>query len=215
MSTTRTERSRDLILDAAQTIFQDRDFASTSVEEIAQRAGLTRKTVYNLFSSKEEIVAQLRTRAEARYYPPIRARIGSDHAAMAILEDTLIGHGRWCAATQNFAILALFGSANKPSSTVESGDGAFIALVREILVLGQRQGVIRKDEDAGIMALFLLGAHAQTLRHMLATGSFQDGKLKYVLRLLIEGIGARSTPSKAPTRQRPKGSSKVNAKRRT
>jgi TetR/AcrR family transcriptional regulator of autoinduction and epiphytic fitness len=205
MSTTRTERSRDLILDAAQSIFQDRDFASTSVEEIAQRAGLTRKTVYNLFSSKEEIVAQLRTRAEARYY----------HAAMAILEDTLIGHGRWCAANQNFAILALFGSANKPSSTVESGDGAFIALVREILVLGQRQGVIRKDEDAGIMALFLLGAHAQTLRHMLATGSFQDGKLKYVLRLLIEGIGARSTPSKAPTRQRQKGSSKVNAKRRT
>ena len=46
------------------------------------------------------------------------------------------------------------------------------------------------------MALFLLGAHAQTLRHMLATGSFQDGKLKYVLRLLIEGIGARSTPRK-------------------
>ena len=93
MQATRTERSRDQILDAAQAIFQDQDFASTSVEEIAQRAGLTRKTVYNLFSSKEEIVVQLRARAEARYYPPIRARIASDHAALAILEDTLIGHG--------------------------------------------------------------------------------------------------------------------------
>jgi TetR/AcrR family transcriptional regulator of autoinduction and epiphytic fitness len=215
MSATRTERSRDLILDAAQAIFQDRDFASTSVEEIAQRAGLTRKTVYNLFSSKEEIVAQLRARAEARYYPPIRARIANDHAALAILEDTLVGHGRWCAANQNFAMLALSGSANKPSSTVESRDGAFIALVREILVLGQQQGVIRKDEDSGVMALFLLGAHAQTLRHMLATGSFQEGKLKYVVRLLIEGIGARSAPSKATTRQRPKGPTKVKAKRRT
>lgn len=214
MSATRTERSRDLILDAAQAIFQDRDFASTSVEEIAQRAGLTRKTVYNLFSSKEEIVAQLRARAESRYYPPIRARVADDHAALAILEDTLVGHGRWCAANQNFAMLALAGSTNKASSTTESGDVAFIALVREILALGQRQGVIRKDEDAGIMALFLLGAHAQTMRHMLATGSFQDSKVKYVLRLLIEGMGARSAPSKA-TPPRPKGPSKVKAKRRT
>ena len=214
MQATRTERSRDQILDAARAIFQDQDFASTSVEEIAQRAGLTRKTVYNLFSSKEEIVVQLRARAEARYYPPIRARIASDHAALAILEDTLIGHGRWCAANQNLAMLALSGSASKQSSTVESGDGAFIALVREILALGQRQGVIRKDEDSGIMALFLLGAHAQTMRHMLANGSFQDSKLKYVLRLLIEGMGVRSTPGKAAARRRPKGPSKVKTKRR-
>jgi len=110
--------------------------------------------------------------------------------------------------------LALSGSANKPSSTVESGDAAFIALVREILGLGQRQGVIRKDEDAGIMALFLLGAHAQTIRHMLATDTFQDGKLKYVLRLLIEGMGARPAPNKPTIRQRPKGPSKVKARRR-
>jgi TetR/AcrR family transcriptional regulator of autoinduction and epiphytic fitness len=215
MQATRTERSRGLILDAAEAIFQDRDFASTSVEEIAQRAGLTRKTVYNLFSSKEEIVAQLRARAEAHSYPPIRARMGNDHPALTILEDTLVGHGRWCGANQNIAALALSGSANKPSSTVDSGDGAFIALVRDILVLGQQQGSIRKDEDAGIMALFLLGAHAQTMRHMLATGSFHDGKLKYVLRLLIEGMGARAASTKPTTRHRPKRRSKVTAKRRT
>ncbi|MGO4833629.1 TetR/AcrR family transcriptional regulator, partial [Rhizobiaceae sp. 2RAB30] len=35
----RTERSRILILDAAETAFREKGFASTSVEEIAMRAG--------------------------------------------------------------------------------------------------------------------------------------------------------------------------------
>jgi len=214
MSTTRTERSRNLILDATEAILRERDFTATSVEEIATQAGLTRKTVYNLFSSKEDIIAQLRARAEARYYPPIRARIAENHAALAILEDTLTGHGRWCAANQNVAMESLAGSANKPPGTAESGDVVFIALVREILVLGQQQGVIRKDEDASIMALFLLGAHAQTIRYMLAIGSFQETKLKYVLRLLIEGMGARTAPGAAKARPRPKVALKVKAKRR-
>ncbi|WP_051390222.1 TetR/AcrR family transcriptional regulator [Bradyrhizobium sp. Ec3.3] len=213
MQPTRTERSRDLILDAAEAIFRDREFASTSVEEVARRAGLTRKTVYNLFSSKEQIVAELRARAEARYYPPIRARIADDAPALEILRDTLVGHGRWCAANQNVAVLALTGPANKPSTTANSGDVAFITLVKDIMVLGQQQGVIRKDEDAGNMALFLLGAHAQTIRHMLATDSFQDAKLKYVLRLLIEGMGGRSIPTKAAAVRRARTSSK--SKRRS
>ncbi|RUZ09959.1 TetR/AcrR family transcriptional regulator, partial [Mesorhizobium sp. M7A.F.Ca.CA.002.15.1.1] len=43
----RTERSRSLILNAADLAFREMGFANTSVEEIATRAGLTRKTVYN------------------------------------------------------------------------------------------------------------------------------------------------------------------------
>ncbi|MCP3475454.1 hypothetical protein NLM33_34620 [Bradyrhizobium sp. CCGUVB1N3] len=82
-------------------------------------------------------------------------------------------------------------------------------------LLGQQQGVIRKDEDAGNMALFLLGAHAQTIRHMLATDSFQDAKLKYVLRLLIEGMVVRSIPTKAAAVRRARTSSKTKSKRRT
>ena len=61
----RTERSRILILDAADAAFREKGFAATSVEEIAMRAGLTRKTVYNLFASKDDIASQLKARAEA------------------------------------------------------------------------------------------------------------------------------------------------------
>ena len=57
--TSRTERSRALILDAAEIIFREEGFDGATVEAIATRAGLTRKTAYNLFGSKEEIAHAL------------------------------------------------------------------------------------------------------------------------------------------------------------
>jgi len=185
----RTDRSRNLILDAAEAAFQRASFAEISVEEIAQAAGLTRQTVYNLFASKEEIVSQLISRAEARKDAAFRARIAAN-------EDALQGSAHWCLANPAIARLALTAPAAKPSTSPPAGRASFQLLVRDLLVLGQRQGVIRKDEDPNIMALVLLGTFAQALLHALPDGAFPDKKLKYLLRLLVEGIGIQR-PSRA------------------
>lgn len=194
MAPGRTERSRILILDAAETAFRQNSFADVSVEEIAQRAGLTRQTVYNLFACKEDIVSQLVIRAEARPESAFRSRIAANEAALVILEDALLGSARWCLANPSIALLALSGAAGKPTPTPPPGRPSFQRLVRDLLVLGQRQRVIRSDEDPNIMALVLLGTYAQVMLHALPDGSFQEKKLKYLLRLLVEGIGERQAP---------------------
>src|SRR5260221_5794527 len=117
----RTDRSRNLILDAAEAAFRQKSFANVAVEEIAQRAGLTRQTVYNLFVSKEEIVSQLVIRAEARHDPPIRSRMAANEAALVVLEDALLGSARWCLANPTIALLALAGPVGKPSLTPPPG----------------------------------------------------------------------------------------------
>src|SRR4051794_30062886 len=117
----RTDRSRSLILDAAETALQRASFADISVEEIAQAAGLTRQTVYNLFVSKEEIVSQLISRAEARKDAAFRARIAANEAALAVLEDALQGSARWCLANPAIARLALTAPAAKQSTTPPAG----------------------------------------------------------------------------------------------
>ena len=106
MPLNRTDRSRHLILDAAETAFRQTSFTEVSVEEIAQRAGLRRQTVYNLFASKEEIVAQLIFRAEARHDAALRSRIAENEDALAVLEDALLGSTRWCLANPTIARLA-------------------------------------------------------------------------------------------------------------
>ncbi len=47
---------RDQILEAARQVINENGFANTSVDQIAQRAELSRSTVYQYFASKEELL---------------------------------------------------------------------------------------------------------------------------------------------------------------
>ncbi|MFN3430859.1 MAG: TetR/AcrR family transcriptional regulator [Candidatus Sericytochromatia bacterium] len=49
------ERSRRLLLDAAEALFAQKGFAATSVQEIADRAGLTKGTPLYFFGSKDNL----------------------------------------------------------------------------------------------------------------------------------------------------------------
>ena len=52
---TRRSGSRTAIIEAAERLFLERGFGSVSMDELAEAAGLARRTLYNQFSSKEEI----------------------------------------------------------------------------------------------------------------------------------------------------------------
>lgn len=187
----RTERSRILILDAADAAFREKGFAATSVEEIALRAGLTRKTVYNLFASKDEIASQLIARVEADD-APYRDRIEACEDVFSLLEGVFLDSARWCLANPSLARLAL-APAERPSLEPPPDRPSFQRLVRDILILGQRQGVVRKDDDPNFMALVLLGIYGQAMLSALAGGQFTDDEIRHVIRIVVEGIGERSS----------------------
>jgi len=195
----RTERSRTLILDAADQAFRELGFASTSVEEIARRAGLTRKTVYNLFGSKEAIALRLIARVEAgdAIY---RQRMAANEDVLALLESVLGDSAGWCLANPTLARLAL-APAERPALAPPPDRPSFQRLVRDLLVLGQHQGSIRRDEDPDFMALVLLGIYGQAMLSALAGGAFGPDDIGRLVRIVVEGIGTRPP---APMR-RPKG----------
>ncbi len=186
----RTDRSRALILEAADQAFRALGFANTSMEEIAVRAGLTRKTLYNLFSSKDEIALTLIARvdaADAGY----RARIAANEDVLPLLAAVFVDSAGWCRANPSLARLAL-SPAERPSLAPTADQPTFQGLVRDILRLGQQQGVIRSDEDPDFMALLLLGIYGQATLTALSTGSFSDGEIRRIIRLVVEGIGPRA-----------------------
>lgn len=53
--TTRSEQKRAAVLAAAQAEFQEKGFALSSMDAIAARAGVSKRTVYNHFASKEAL----------------------------------------------------------------------------------------------------------------------------------------------------------------
>lgn len=189
-ASTRTDRSRTLILNAAEAAFRELGYAGASVEEIAMRAGLTRKTVYNLFSSKEDIALQLIARVEAGDQA-YRERLASGEDVLSLLETVLLDSAGWCLANPSLARLAL-APAERPSLEPPSDRPSFQGLVRDILVLGQQQGVIRRDERPEFMSLVLLGIYGQAMLTALSGGAFSEDDIRRLIRIVVEGIGEPS-----------------------
>ena len=50
-----TSRKRNTILDAASAVFREEGFEATSMDRIAERAGASKRTVYNHFPSKDAL----------------------------------------------------------------------------------------------------------------------------------------------------------------
>ena len=58
--------SREAIVEAASRLFLERGFGSVSVDELAEAAGLARRTLYNQFASKEEIFREMLLRVSGQ-----------------------------------------------------------------------------------------------------------------------------------------------------
>jgi AcrR family transcriptional regulator len=55
----RPQRGKQKLFDAAMHLFESKGYFSTTVEQITERAGVSKGLVYNYFSSKEELLAGL------------------------------------------------------------------------------------------------------------------------------------------------------------
>src|SRR6202795_4993094 len=65
--------SRDAIVKAAERLFLERGFGAVSMDELAEAAGVARRTLYNQFTSKEEIFREMLLRVSAQLedaFPP-------------------------------------------------------------------------------------------------------------------------------------------------
>ena len=81
----RAERTRRDVLDAAREIFTARGFADASMEEIAERAGVTRGPLYHYFDDKQDLFQAVYAEVE-RYLAEkvllgIRSRVGPGASA--------------------------------------------------------------------------------------------------------------------------------------
>lgn len=65
--------SREAIVEAAVRLFLQRGFGSVSMDDLAEAAGLARRTLYNQFASKEEIFREMLKRVSGQLedaFPP-------------------------------------------------------------------------------------------------------------------------------------------------
>lgn len=185
----RKDRSRRLILEAAATLIQEVGYGNATLDMIAGRAGLARKTAYNLFACKEDIADQLIARIEADAEPLYRHRIDAREDARALVERILLDSAGWCLAHPNLAILAL-APRQRPQLAPPPGRPSFQGILRDAIRLGQEQGHFRSDEAPEFLSMILLGIYAQAMLSAIAGEDISVGDIARVVRVVGQGIWA-------------------------
>jgi AcrR family transcriptional regulator len=64
----RLERTRALLLDAAEAVFAEKGFTSASLDDIARTAGYTKGAIYKHFAAKEDLFLAVSDRYWRRYF---------------------------------------------------------------------------------------------------------------------------------------------------
>jgi len=85
--------SRDAIVDAAERLFLERGFGAVSMDELAESAGLARRTLYNQFTSKEEIFRAMLVRVAGQLehaFPPGIETRGSVEEVLRLVAEAIV-----------------------------------------------------------------------------------------------------------------------------
>ena len=90
--------SRDAIVDAAERLFLERGFGAVSMDDLAEAAGVARRTLYNQFASKEEIFREMLPRVSGQLEdllpPGIETQGDVEDVLRLIAEAILALHGQ-------------------------------------------------------------------------------------------------------------------------
>jgi AcrR family transcriptional regulator len=154
---------QERLLAAASRLFAERGFALTSVQEIVERAGVTKGAMYHYYSSKDDLLQQIYTRLLAVQF----ARLD------AIADSPLPVRDRICRAASDVVVSTLEHLDDATVSwrsmhmlppvrlaEVRSERRRYHKRFRALIEEGQAQGVVRADVSADLAThQFFGGVH--------------------------------------------------------
>lgn len=76
-----SEERKDQILDAATDVFAEKGFNDTRMDDIVQKSGLSKGTLYWYFKSKDEIILSIFERIFSREFQELEKRVESEGTA--------------------------------------------------------------------------------------------------------------------------------------
>ena len=141
---------------AAFRLFEIKGYAHTSVDEIAQAAGVSRSTFFRYFPSKEEVL-ELGDRENARMYLEMLRERPKHESRLKALEETLVAYAHAIRTDERRAELKLVGRIVAEDATLSAARAGLAVRWREEVarVLAQREGRSEPDVEDALAAAIL------------------------------------------------------------
>jgi AcrR family transcriptional regulator len=163
-STTRRQATRQRLYEAAVTLFAEKGFSATTVDEIAERAGVAKGTVYYNFKSKTELFEELLRHGVGLLTASLRSaaeeteeRGGTRVGALdAMIRAGLVFIDRYPAFTQLY-VAELWRTNRAWQPTLLAVRREAVAVVEEVLREGVGNGELSKEIDIALTAAALVG----------------------------------------------------------
>lgn len=152
------------ILDAAVVCFARSGFHKATMRDIVQESGLSAGAIYNLFSSKQEIIAAIAARRhdeERRLFEEALKQATVAKSLKAIRDHFLSELNSPTQRMRRRVTVQLWAEAQHDSRLQKVAKDTFAKpykLLRDLLTAGQRRGEIAGQIDADAMARFLIAA---------------------------------------------------------
>jgi AcrR family transcriptional regulator len=163
---------RALLLDAAETVFLDRGFRSATMDGVARRAGMSKKTVYRLFVGKQALFEAL---LKDRFRNAPMTVEDDDRPLRAVLVDVLCRSVRHILTSRQIALLRLVvarapgkQSPMEQAVALASGSNPLERWLAEKAAAGR----LAVEDPAAAAAWLLWGAAGKFVINSLLTGGF-------------------------------------------
>ncbi|MFD9354164.1 TetR/AcrR family transcriptional regulator [Streptomyces sp. NPDC060031] len=160
----RRQATRQKLYEAAVTLIAEKGFSATTVEEIAERAGVAKGTVYYNFASKNDLFEELLRHGVGLLTASLRtaeqetqARGGSRVEALdAMIRAGLVFIDRYPAFTQLY-VAELWRTNRTWQSTLMVVRREAVAVVETVLREGVERGELSAEIDVPLTAAALVG----------------------------------------------------------
>ena len=182
------QQRREQLLGVARTLFAERGYEAASVEEIAERAGVSKPVVYQHFGGKEGIYAVVVDREVTGLTARITSALGADHprAAAEQAADAFLTYIEEC--EEGFRILVR-------DAPVGTSSGTFASVINDIAAHAERL-LVSEFKDRGfdrttapMYARMLVGAVALTGEWWLEVGKpSREVVAAHIVNLMWNGL---------------------------
>ena len=201
-------RTRDQILSTTVELFRERGFAATRVADVIERVGISEKTFFNYFPSKEAVLeAQAHETADlyvallhnllARADEPVRTRLEELARALA---TAFSGDREWMTLLVTNTNL-FFGAQGDQRRR----DRAAQELLGELFRAGQKAKEVRRDVDARQLAELYTAAFLLTTVNWLTDWWDEDEPLEVrlprAIGVMLDGCMTRGSSARGRPRR--------------
>jgi AcrR family transcriptional regulator len=158
------EARRSEILDAAVVCFARSGFHKATMRDIVRESGMSAGAIYNLFSSKQEIVAAIASRRhdeERKVFEEARKQPNLAKSLEDIRDHFLSELNSPGQRMRRRVTVQLWAEAQHDKKLQKVARDTFAKpykLLRDLLTVGQRRGEIARRIDADAMARFVIAA---------------------------------------------------------